>query len=186
MDPAAKRVIGMTLVIIIATMGLIIWYNSRFGNEMIVSQIDGFDYHIDQVNGNVMNVTFLFEATVENYGTVRDVSIPCSSIQNYLVVKNSTVPVLTNFVSFDNTSSYILNSTHITDTCDDQPSVVTVSESVLDHLAVAIPFRMISGTYSFTWFNSVADVFYAVVVHINVPQGEAGINYQLEADTTAS
>ncbi|MEK9716517.1 MAG: hypothetical protein VW394_07130 [Candidatus Heimdallarchaeota archaeon] len=56
-----------------------------------------------------------------------------------------------------------------------------VSENVIDNIIVAIPFRFIDGTYSFTWYHSFADIYKAAVISVDISNVDNPISYILES-----
>lgn len=171
MDPAAKRIGAFVLILVIVTMSLFVLFNNRFTEEPVVSKIDNVGYHIDDTSSTAINVSLQFSVTIENYGVVKDIELPCNNIQSFLKIKNSTIPVKTSEGgNFATNTSYILNSTFTSSKCIGDGTSTRISESIIDEIIVVVPFRFVSGTYNFIWYHSFADTFQAAQIKIDVNQ----------------
>ncbi|MHA2502498.1 MAG: hypothetical protein ACXAE3_06505 [Candidatus Kariarchaeaceae archaeon] len=171
MDPAAKRVIAVVAISTILGLAMIIYFDQKTPEAQVVSNIENVGFLVNDNDGMTMNVTLEFSVLIENYGRLREVVIPCSEVQSYLQVKNSTIPLLDADGAFATGSSYILDTEFTTSNCDDQASVQLVSENLINQLVAEVSFRFVSGTYSFVWFHSFADTFGAATVVIDTSSG---------------
>lgn len=182
MDAAVKRILAMVFIMVTLTVGLWVVVNDRYTEEPIYSMIDDIEIVVDDVGEDSLNATIRFGMSIENYGSVRNKIIECSSIQNYLVVKNATENIqVYQGGEFDKDTSYIMNDTYTKQDCQEMATEFRVSENVIDNIIVAVPFRFIDGTYSFTWYHSFADLFKAAVITVDISNVDDPISYILES-----
>jgi len=181
MNSDLRRIIVVALIAILVTFGAIIYFENRFGDAKIVSQIDSISYHIDDQTADAVNISVLFGITITNYGQVRDVTIPCSTIQSYLEVNQSSVPLVPlNSSTFQPDTSYILNTTYTQPTCSGGPIVETVGEDVVNQIAVVVPFHLVSGTYNFIWQHSYAEFYEGATITVNLNNTQSPITTLLD------